>query len=138
MKQLGRRHTLTDFHNTGVADRIVDVVMFNESIGYGNCKNLMVESARMLKTGGMMLLKDFSAKTEISNSVDLAGWDYKVYKTSKIIRYAENAGLKLSWFFHPNGKEGRNMKFFEGSKLKKWHGTISYPVSSIFAKFIKV
>jgi cyclopropane fatty-acyl-phospholipid synthase-like methyltransferase len=48
----------SDYHNPPIESGFADVVMFNESIGYGNLGALLKESFRLLKQGGALAIKD--------------------------------------------------------------------------------
>lgn len=138
MQKLGRNCVLSDFHNTEIKSGIADTVMFNESFGYGDCDRLASESARLLKTGGSLLIKDFSPVKELDATIDMDSWDYVVHPVSKIINSCEIAGLKMIWAFHPSTFRDRAENFFKTSKMNQWHDSINTGCITILIKFTKV
>lgn len=138
MRDLGREHVLTDFHDTGIPDEFADCAMFNESFGYGNPEKLMQEASRILKVNGFLIVKDFTPIDNIDKSFELTGWDFAVHPSSRIISSAEKANLKLVWAFNKDASSDRYTNFFNSSKMKDWHKNISFLGVSTCFKFMKI
>lgn len=138
MVKHGRYFIQLDYHDTGLANDIADCVMFNESFGYGNPEALMAESARILKEGGFLLMKEFTPISGLSEGIEISGWEYFVYPLSRIIGAAEKANLKLVWAFNKDASVDRFLNFFLNSKMKELHGNIDFPCNCICMKFVKM
>lgn len=138
MVKRGRYFVQSDYHDTGLENEIADCVMFNESFGYGNPEALMAESARILKEGGFLLMKEFTPISDLSEGIEIAGWEYFVYPLSRIIGAAEKANLKLVWAFNKDTSVDRFVNFFLSSKMKEWHQNIDFPCNCICLKFVKM
>jgi len=138
MRDLGREYVLSDFHETGIPDEFADCVMFNESFGYGNPEALMQEASRILKVNGFVFIMDFTPTKNIGESLELTGWDFSLYPSSRIISSAEKANLKLVWAFNKDASNERCIKFFNESRMKEWHKQVLFPTVSTCFKFIKL
>jgi len=119
--QLGSHCVVADFHVTGLPSGIAQYVMFNESFGYGNPKQLLQEAARLLNAGGWVVLRDFSPRTPLEQ-VHAASWDYKGYPMHEVIAAAAQAKLALLWVKRPRFSYAHFKQFFQSSaKMQKWH-----------------
>lgn len=72
VQQRGMRSIRADFHQVPLPDDCADVVMFNESIGYGDLTGLLREAHRLLRRGGRLFIKDWY----VSTTRYVADWDY--------------------------------------------------------------
>lgn len=132
------RVVLSDFHAVPeVPTSSADVVMFNESFGYGDPGTLMAESARMLKTGGMLVIKDFSVNTRLLDTVVLPGWEYRVFPQHEILHAAAKTGLRCLMVLHPITSTERWAKFMQQSKMAQWHGTTNYDGRAAVFVFVR-
>ena len=120
-KQLGSHCVLADFHATGLPSGIAQYVMFNESFGYGDPKQLLQEAARLLSDGGWVVLRDFSPNTPLEQ-VHASSWDYKCYPMHEVIAAAAQARLALLWMKRPKFLYAHYKQFFQSSaKMQTWH-----------------
>ena len=88
---------LSDFENTPLADGSADVVMFNESFGYGDVRALMHESFRLLKPGGKLCIKDYSFLKYSPVVVERQrAWNYTVHAADALVAYAQEQGFKTT------------------------------------------
>ena len=121
-QQSGSHCVLADFHTTGLPSGGAQYVMFNESFGYGNPKQLLQEAARLLSDGGWVVIKDFSPKTPLEQ-VHASSWDYTGYPMHEILAAAAQARLALLWMKRPKFSYNHFKRFFQDSaKMQKWHG----------------
>lgn len=94
MRELGGvEPVLSNYHHTTLPDGIADVVMFNESIGYGNLPVLLKESMRLLKPGGVVAIKDGISPT--GNDEWSSGWQWMTFAKGRIDSEAESLGFKV-------------------------------------------
>lgn len=90
----GMSGILSDFENTPLPNEVADVVMFNESFGYGDVRALLHESARLLKSGGHLCIKDFSFGAYSPNdTARQRAWNYTVHNPDSLVAYADEAGF---------------------------------------------
>ena len=118
---------LSDFHSVPeIAGGSADIVMFNESFGYGDPDLLMIESSRILKSGGLLVIKDFSVNKRLLDVIDLTGWGYKIFPQHQILLAAAKSRLRCLSIMHPEISTKRWGKFMEESTMPKWHGEVDY------------
>lgn len=84
---------LCDFHSVPLDGGVADVVMFNESIGYGRLPELLIEATRLLKPGGVIAIKDGVSKTGKTEWSDV--WRWATFEQGLIDAVAVRQGLKV-------------------------------------------
>lgn len=82
-----------DYHSVPLDGGIADVVMFNESIGYGRLPDLLRESARLLKPGGVIAIKDGVSKTGKTEWSEV--WRWATFEQGLIDKVAAQQGLMV-------------------------------------------
>ena len=121
--QLGDQCVLTDFSSTELPSEIAQYVMFNESFGYGNPKQLLQEASRLLSAGGCVVLRDFAPRTPLQQ-VHAFTWSYTGYPVHEVVAAAADAGLALRWMERPKCFYDHFHKFFQDSvKMQNWHSS---------------
>jgi SAM-dependent methyltransferase len=138
MASLNRPFLLNDFHATSLHDKSADLVLMNESLGYADLSLIMKEVVRILKDGGVFILKDFVPAINIGDVMRLDEWETNVFPYSQILAKAEECGLLLSWSFKPQVYTKRSEQFVKNSRMKEWHKTTRYPTNVCLMKFEKV
>lgn len=129
---------LCDFHNVqAISNGAVDFVMFNESFGYGDPETLMLESARLLRTGGKLVIKDFSANTNLLDVIDQPGWGYRMYPQHTILHAAAKAGLRCLLVAHPPIVTKKWADFMKASQMIEWHGNKNYDGTTAVFVFVR-
>ena len=101
MISLGRHCINTSYVNTKLPDESVDIVMFNESLGYEPLGDAFKEAFRILRRNGEVVIKDFSITDPRLSAFSLDKWGYSVRKDYEIIKAAEQNGLSLLELLHP-------------------------------------
>lgn len=104
---------LCDYHDVPIAPESADVVVFNESIGYGNLKILLKEAWRLLKKGGVTVIKDGEAETMRFSDI----WQYITYANGDIERAAESLGFSVEMSQAVDYNQDRFAAFLQSSKL---------------------
>ena len=89
------------FDNTPIPDACCDNVMFNESIGHGELPKVIREAARILKTGGVLTVKDFSPVSSDVIAFDIPNWNYSCMRPDIVVSVAASEGLTLDSMRHP-------------------------------------
>lgn len=128
----------TDYEYVPLEDETADLIMFNESFGYGNPENLIKESARLLKQNGSLVIKDGSTIVNLNKSSYSDGWGYYIHPTSMVTRLAEENGLKLLALFHPKIFSERWINFMKQSSMKYWHGEEPSLAKACVYRFAKI
>jgi SAM-dependent methyltransferase len=129
---------LCDFHNVqDIPDGAADFVMFNESFGYGDPKVLMLESARLLRIGGKLVVKDFSDNKRLLDVINIPDWDYRVYPQHTILHAAAEAGLRCLLVAHPPISTKKWENFMKTSQMIEWHGDKDYDSTTAVFVFIR-
>lgn len=132
------RVLLCDFHNVQeISNGAADFVMFNESFGYGDPEALMLESARLLRFGGKLVVKDFSVNKRLLDVVDLPGWEYRIYPQHTILHAAAKAGLRCLLVAHPPISTKKWASFMETSEMVEWHGDKDYDGTTAVFIFVR-
>jgi SAM-dependent methyltransferase len=101
MKFWGRRCLNKSMDATDLPDAVADIVMFNESIGYVPLDAAFKEAARILCSGGVLAIKDFSITDPKKKTIHLADWDYSIRQPEDFIRAATEAGFSVQAMLHP-------------------------------------
>jgi SAM-dependent methyltransferase len=95
MTRLGRFCINASFDDTPLPNKFADVVMFNESIGYGDLNKVFKEASRILVNGGILTIKDFSPLDPFKTEVSFDEWDYLCHRPDIVIAAASRHGLFL-------------------------------------------
>ena len=118
VKEIIKRGSVTplrsDYHSVVLVDGCADVVMFNESIGYGDHDALVREAARMLKDGGILFIKDFSA--DDGNEEAFINWGYRTLSIENMGHILSSAGFEFK-FHMPDINGKRYAEFYSASEL---------------------
>jgi SAM-dependent methyltransferase len=139
LRDAGDTVCLCDFHHvSAVPAGAADFVMFNESFGYGDPEALMAESARLLRPGGVLVIKDFSVNRRLLDTVDLPGWEYHVYPQHRILLAAAKAGLRCVLVVHPTITTKKWAEFLQNSKMVEWHGNEDYDGTTAVFMFTRI
>lgn len=107
----------SDYHNVSISSGVADVVMFNESIGYGRLDQLIQEAARLLKPGGLIAIKDgvsLTGKTEWSSL-----WRWTSFERGLIDKVAQEQGLEIIKSDEHEYSLERYIKFISESNLMR-------------------
>ena len=135
----GSEVVVSDFHSVpAIPDGVADFVMFNESFGYGEPETLMSEAARMLKLGGRLVVKDFSANSRLLDVIEVVGWQYRAFPQHAVLAAAAKAGLLCTTLIHPRTTASRWNAFVDRSRMTEWHGTEDPDNSHVIFIFQKV
>lgn len=101
MRELGRECVEASFENTGLSAGIADHVMFNESIGHGDLSAVLGEAARLLKSGGTLIIKDFSPLEQAQKELVFDEWAYTVRRPDLVVATAYKHGFSVETVCHP-------------------------------------
>jgi len=94
MRQLGGvEPVLCDYHHVPLDDAVADVVLFSESIGYGDLIGLLKESYRLLKPSGVVVIKDVAGLT--GKPVWSTVWQWMVHPKGEIDQVAKELGFTV-------------------------------------------
>ena len=105
---------LTDFHDTGLPDGVADVVMFNETWGYGDPQRLANEAFRLLKPDGRIFLKDWHSQS----SGYSPEWDWHQWRLQDIFMTLMQAGFDMVTAQNiANPQRDRYQAFMQASEL---------------------
>lgn len=93
----GAKYFFADFTNTQLPSGCADVVMFNESAGYGDLRKIIDEAFRVLKPGGKVCFKDFDAEDAFVDQ-----WGCRLYSPSTYAATALEIGVACETVIHKN------------------------------------
>lgn len=94
MRQLGGvEPVLCDYHQVPLDGNVADVVLFSESIGYGDLVSLLKESMRLLKPAGVLAIKDVAGLT--GKPVWSSVWQWMIHPKGEIDRIAKALGFTV-------------------------------------------
>ena len=127
------------FESTPIPNECADVVMFNESIGHGDLRRCFTEALRVLKTDGMMTIKDFTTIDLNQEVLSFDDWGYRVYRQDILIGVAYQHGFNLIEVKHP---EMYTKDWFDIVEKHFVQYVCSYdrgnmPLCSVLYKFVK-
>ena len=91
----------SSFESTPLPSECADVVMFNEAIGHGDLGKCFDEAFRLLKTNGILTMKDFTTVDLSQEVLSFDSWGYKVYRQDIMISVAYQHGFNLVEVKHP-------------------------------------
>ena len=101
MNGKGRVCVNASFEDVPLPSKIADYVMCNEAIGHGDLDNVLQEAYRLLKTGGVMVIKDFSITDQEKEKLDLHAWRYQARQPSEFVAAAYRNGFSVQTLLHP-------------------------------------
>jgi SAM-dependent methyltransferase len=105
-----------DYHETDLPPGSADVVLFNESFGYGDLRALLRESMRLLKPGGVLLIRDWFMQTDATFDPH---WQYRYHTQRDVIEYAKHVGLALTEATPLAADESRYTQFIQSSEMMR-------------------
>lgn len=115
------------FLNTSFDDSTVDYISFNESFGYANCEDTLRESARILKSGGKLFIKEILKYTDFKDDKSPGGWGYNVWSGKTIISSAEKNNLIFKTIRPLSGSVLKYLEFMRSSKkMQEWHPDLKF------------
>jgi SAM-dependent methyltransferase len=119
---------LGDFANVPVNDGIADVVMFNETIGYGDLTALLEEALRLLQPGGVLFIKDFDAPSRYFS----ADWCYHLTPATLVLQELSSLGFENIVMQSPIADYDRFNKFMvENQYMKATHSNGALNTTSV-------
>ena len=119
---------LGDFASVPVKDGVADVVMFNESIGYGDLTTLLKEAFRLLQPGGVLFIKDWDAPLR-SLSVD---WGYQLTPATAVLQELSGLGFENTVMQSPMANYDRYNKFMaENQYMNTTHSNGALKATSV-------
>jgi len=119
-----------DYHVVPLTSGVADVVMFNESIGYGNLKVLLREASRLLKDGGAIAIKDgnFVGGEQVYDRT----WMWTTHSKEHLEHEAKEIGLIVEKSVSTPYSIDRYTKFVADSKLMRdRYGTVCIDIDQL-------
>ena len=101
MNGKGRLCVNASFEDVPLPSKIADFVLCNEAIGHGDLDKVFQEAHRLLKDGGVMVIKDFSITDTAKETLDLSSWQYQARQPSEFVAAAYRNGLSVQTLLHP-------------------------------------
>lgn len=114
MREWGKvQPVLCDFHDVPLKPESADVVIFNETIGYGDLRLLLKEAWRLLKKGGFVVIKDGEAPEPMFSPF----WQYATTPFGTIDSAAKSLGFEIEKSDVIEYNDDRFRAFLQSSKL---------------------
>ena len=101
MMSVGRLCLHASFDDVPLPGDMADYVMCNEAIGHGELDDVLKEASRLLKDGGVMVIKDFSITDNAKAKLDLHAWNYQARQPHEFVAAAYRNGLSVETLLHP-------------------------------------
>jgi SAM-dependent methyltransferase len=141
MQKHERVCTLKSMDDAGLPDGCADNVMFNESIGYVTLEAAFKEAARLLRSGGVMTIKDFSIINPATTRIHLDNWDYTIRQPEDFIREATKAGFSVQALVHPPMFTKHWFDIMDKSEVAREsamrHDPAKLPLCTVLYRFVK-
>lgn len=84
---------LCDYHEVPLPDNSCGLVLFNETIGYGNLVKLLREAKRLLNKSGKIFIKDYVLPS--ADQYFSSAWNYRLYREGDIDQVAGDLGMTV-------------------------------------------
>jgi SAM-dependent methyltransferase len=83
------------YEHTQLPGMFADVVVFNESIGYGDITQAVKEAVRLMKPGAVLIIKDFAPADRRIRELHIHSMAYTMHRPDTIVAAACSYGLCL-------------------------------------------
>lgn len=120
LDQAGLSSVVSDMSSTGLPSASADVVMFNESFGYGAPDKLLAEAHRLLRAGGVLFIKDQAPTADTF----VADWGYHLKTVDSMRALITARGFTGTDVSQPTADYARYDNFMANSALMR--GTHTY------------
>lgn len=141
MLEMDRACLLSSMDETDLPDGIADNVTFNESIGYVTLEAAFKEAARLLRSGGVMTIKDFTIVNPATSRIHLDNWDYTIRQPEDYIREATKAGFSVQALVHPPMFTKHWYDIMDKSEVAREsamrHDPAKLPLCTVLYRFVK-
>lgn len=141
MLELGRECINSSMDATPLPDSVADNVMFNESIGHVSLVAAFREAARLLRTGGVLTIKDFSPVSPATSRLHLDHWGYTIHSPEDFICEAVKAGFSVQALIHPPMFTKHWYDIMDKSEVAResamLHNPDELPICMVMYRFIK-
>lgn len=141
MLGMGRHFVFTSMDETDLPDSYADNVMFNESIGHVSLEAAFKEASRILRTGGVLTIKDFSPVSPATSRLHLDQWGYTIHSPEDFICEATKAGFSVQALIHPPMFTKHWYDIMEKSEVAResamLHNPDELPICMVMYRFIK-
>lgn len=141
MKSVGRVCVNRSMDDTGLIGGMADNVMFNESIGHVSLAAAFKEAARLLRSGGVLTIKDFSPVSPATSRLHLDQWGYTIHSPEDFICEAIKAGFSVQALIHPPMFTKHWYDIMEKSEVAResamLHNPDELPICMVMYRFIK-
>lgn len=95
MRAANRYCVEASYEDTPLPGRLADVVVFNESIGYGDITQTIKEAVRIMKPGAVLIIKDFAPADRRIRELYIHSMAYTMHRPDTIVTVAGEHGLCL-------------------------------------------